>query len=312
MQELGEPAMYTAIALGVGRMSTAMVGLATSTTAAVTAGRLLQSTLPGLAAMAGFTLAKAYADSRNLESEGKEIKSLVTYGHEGARMRYMGTTPQNLDALEDVKIMHYIKDKLPGYTAEQYAAFIREGGIQFKKVTDSAFNEWWYKVQVNDSAVKRALDGMQSRPVRAIGAAQNAAGGGSGGRGGSGSGSLKSAAIDSVPSWTNFDEMAWELSEMVDEAVGGMAERAIFGLQSGAAIIADRYRASNSSLLGGIDLMATGSGDMTPSQQRQFDEAASLAEWEARQTESRQRELVAEQEFYAMREEIRGSSLAGC
>jgi hypothetical protein len=58
--------------------------------------------------------------------------------------------------------------------------------------------------------------------------------------------------------------------------------------------------------------MATGSGDMTPSQQRQFDEAASLAEWEARQTESRQRELVAEQEFYAMREEIRGSSLAGC
>ncbi|MBE2887233.1 tape measure protein [Geobacter anodireducens] len=165
MQELGEPAMYTAIALGVGRMSTAMVGLATSTTAAVTAGRLLQSTLPGLAAMAGFTLAKAYADSRNLESEGKEIKSLVTYGHEGARMRYMGTTPQNLDALEDVKIMHYIKDKLPGYTAEQYAAFIREGGIQFKKVTDSAFNEWWYKVQVNDSAVKRALDGMQSRPV---------------------------------------------------------------------------------------------------------------------------------------------------
>lgn len=266
MQELGEPAMYTAIALGAGRISTAMVGLATSTTAAVTAGRLLQSTLPGLAAMAGFTLAKAYADSRNLESEGKEIKSLVTSGHEGARMRYMGTTPHDLAALEDVKIMHYIKDKLPGYTAEQYAAFIREGGIQFKKVTDSAFNEWWYKVLINDSAVKRALGKMQGEQAGTV-TPSTAPGLGGGGAGGSAGG--RPAWATSPTSRTFFsqawdraaDELAFEDAQSFVLRVNDLGQ----GLRVGTS--------SPVSLLGGpVDLLATPLEDPNQARRTQLEQ----------------------------------------
>lgn len=242
MQELGAPALYTAIALGIGRISTAMVGLATSTTAAVTAGRLLQSTLPGLAAMAGFTLAKAFAESGNLKAEGKEIKALVTSGHEGARMRYMGATPQNLDALEDVKIMHYIKDKLPGYTAEQYAAFIREGGIQFKKVTDSAFNEWWYKVQINDSAVKRALDSMRSTPAATPATPPPDK-----------SGKVKRPEWATSPTSRKFFSEAWDTAAAeleYEEAIG-------FRLESGSLGQGLKFGAGQRpSLLGPVDLLA--------------------------------------------------------
>lgn len=137
-------------------------------------------------------------------------------------------------------------------------------------------------------------------PVRAIGAAQGGAGGGggSGGRAGNTSKPTSTSRAFFSEAWDRAaDELAFEDAQAFVLRVNDLGT----GLKLGGD---DRV-----SLLGPVDLLATGPVDMTPAQQRQFDEAASLAEWEARQTESRQRELVAEQEFYAMRDEMSGLSL---
>lgn len=63
------------------------------------------------------------------------------------------------------------------------------------------------------------------------------------------------------------------------------------------------------SLLGSFDLLSPyGRTEMTPAEQSQFDAAASQAEWETRQAESRQRELQAEQQFYAEKAMLQGDS----
>lgn len=142
-------------------------------------------------------------------------------------------------------------------------------------------------------------------PVRAIGSASSAGGSG-GGDGGGGSGGGRPSWATSPTSRTFFsqawdraaDELAFEDAQAFVLRVNDLGQGLGF---SGS---------SSVSLLGGpVDLLTPVHGDMTPAQQRQFDEAASLAEWETMQTASRERELLAEQQFYAMRDEMDGNSM---
>lgn len=154
--KLAEPAMYVGIAVGIGKISTAMMTLATSTRTAATSAKLLRGTLVGLALEGGLMLGKSAAEAANLKREAAEIVAMVKGNHDFKRGQQSGVN-YNLEGL-DGGTLGRIKEQLPGVSSADLARLIANQKLNFSKSFDPAFNETIYRYNFDRKQVEGFLN----------------------------------------------------------------------------------------------------------------------------------------------------------
>jgi hypothetical protein len=130
--KLAEPIIWVAIAVGIGKITTAVKALATAAEAGALA-RLITS-LPALAATLGIYIGKTAMDNISTSREAEQVRQMASTGHEAKRLT--ATDPDyfkrlNLERFQGPQL-EKVRERFPTATAEEIAALIRNGSVRLK------------------------------------------------------------------------------------------------------------------------------------------------------------------------------------
>nr|AUG44377.1 tail protein [uncultured bacterium] len=148
--KLSEPIMWGLIAVGIGKITTAVQGLATATGAAS-----LSRFFKALPVVAGILGGKFLANMEEDNNTALGIRSQVT--------ATQGHAPPNIEQF-GWKQLREVREKLPTAVDEEIAAMLRSGIIAIKQKGTGPIDRYEYSANIDDAAAKKFLAGDGKSP----------------------------------------------------------------------------------------------------------------------------------------------------